>query len=36
MKTEIMLHCGNAPKMEKVIELTIALAKKDIKKELTP
>lgn len=30
MKTEIMLHCGNAPKMEKVIELTISLAKKDI------
>lgn len=30
MKTEIMLHCGNAPKMERVIELTIALAKKDV------
>ena len=25
MKTEIMLHFGNSPKMERVIELTIAL-----------
>lgn len=31
MKTEVMFHCGNAPKMERVIELTIALAKKDVK-----
>ena len=30
MKTEVMFHCGNSPKMERVIELTIALAKKDI------
>src|SRR5690554_5998412 len=30
MKIEVMFHCGNAPKMERVIELTIALAKKDI------
>ena len=30
MKLEIMSHCGNAPKMERVIALTIALAKKDI------
>ncbi len=30
MLLEIMNHCGNAPKMERVIELTIALAKKDI------
>ena len=30
MKTEVMIHCGNAPKMEQVIELTIALAKKDV------
>lgn len=30
MKTEVMFHCGNAPKMERVIELTIALAKKDV------
>lgn len=30
MKTEVMVHCGNAPKMEQVIELTIALAKKDV------
>lgn len=30
MKTEIMVHCGNAPKMERVIELTIAMAKIDI------
>ncbi len=29
MKTEVMLHCGNAPKMERVIDLTIALARKD-------
>lgn len=25
-----MFHCGNAPKMERVVELTIALAKKDV------
>lgn len=30
MKTEVMFHCGNAPKMERVVELTIALAKKDV------
>lgn len=30
MKTEVMFHCGNSPKMERVIELTIALAKKDV------
>lgn len=30
MKTEVMVHCGNAPKMERVIDLTIALAKKDV------
>jgi hypothetical protein len=29
METKVMVHCGNAPKMERVIELTIALAKKD-------
>lgn len=29
MKTEIMVHCGNAPKMERVIELTVALASKN-------
>lgn len=28
MKTEILFHCGNAPKMERVIELTVALAGK--------
>lgn len=30
MKIEVMFHCGNAPKMERVIDLTIALSKKDI------
>ncbi|ABX81387.1 hypothetical protein [Acholeplasma laidlawii] len=30
MKLEVMYHCGNAPKMERVIDLTIALSKKDI------
>lgn len=30
MKTEVMVHCGNAPKMGKVIDLTIALADKDV------
>lgn len=30
MKTEIMFRCGNAPKMERVIELTIAMAKNDV------
>ncbi len=30
MKTEVMFHCRNAPKMERVIQLTIALAKKDV------
>lgn len=30
MKIEVMFHCGNAPKMERVIELTIALARKDV------
>lgn len=30
MKIKVMFHCGNAPKMERVIELTIALAKKDV------
>lgn len=30
MILEIMNHCGNAPKMESVIDLTIAFAKKDI------
>lgn len=29
MKTSVMFHCGNAPKMERVIDLTIALAKRD-------
>ena len=29
MNTEVMFHCGNAPKMERVIELTIALAGRD-------
>jgi hypothetical protein len=29
MKTEVMVHCGNAPKMERVIDLTTALAQKD-------
>ena len=29
MKTDIMVHCGKSPKMERVIELTVALAKKD-------
>lgn len=29
MKANVMFHCGNAPKMETVINLTIALAKKD-------
>ncbi|GAB2318303.1 hypothetical protein IRB23SM22_05610 [Alkalibacterium sp. s-m-22] len=29
MKTEIMVHCGNSPKMERVIDLTAALAGKD-------
>lgn len=31
MKTDIMAHCGNAPKMQRVIDLTIALAKRDEK-----
>jgi len=30
MKIKVMFHCGNSPKMERVIELTIALAKKDV------
>ncbi len=30
MKIEVMVHCGNAPKMERVIDLTIAMVKKDI------
>ena len=30
MKMEIMFRCGNAPKMERVIELTVALAKNDL------
>lgn len=30
MKTKVMFHCGNAPKMERVVELTIALVKKDV------
>lgn len=30
MKTEVMDHCGNSPKIEQVIELTIGLAKKDV------
>lgn len=29
MRTEVMFHCGNAPKMERVIDLTVALARKD-------
>lgn len=29
MKTDIMVHCGNSPKMERVIDLTVALANKD-------
>ncbi len=29
MKTSVMVHCGNAPKMEQVIDLTLALAKRD-------
>ncbi|GAB6088481.1 hypothetical protein [Spirochaeta dissipatitropha] len=31
MIKEVMFHCGNAPKMERVIDLTIALAEKDFK-----
>lgn len=31
METEVMVHCGNSPKMERVIELTLALASKDAK-----
>ncbi len=30
MTTEVMLHCGNAPKMERVIDLTVALANRDL------
>ena len=29
MKTDIMVHCGNSPKMERVIDLTVALGTKD-------
>ena len=29
MKQEVMFHCGNAPKMERVIDLTLALAERD-------
>ncbi|MER2063371.1 MAG: hypothetical protein ABS873_01855 [Alkalibacterium sp.] len=29
MKTDVMVHCGNSPKMERVIDLTVALAAKD-------
>ena len=29
MKTEVMFHCGNAPKLERVIDLTLALAARD-------
>lgn len=31
MKTDILAYCGNAPKMQRVIDLTIALAKRDEK-----
>lgn len=30
MKTEVMVHCGNSPKMQRVIDLTVALAEKDV------
>lgn len=30
MKTEVMVHCGNSPKMQRVIDLTVALAGKDV------
>lgn len=29
MKIDVLVHCGNAPKMEQVINLTSALAKRD-------
>lgn len=29
MKIDVMFNCGNAPKMERVVDLTIAFAKKD-------
>lgn len=30
MKVDVMFHCGNAPKMERVIDLTIAMANKNL------
>lgn len=30
MKREVLFHCGNAPKMERVIDLTLALAERDV------
>lgn len=30
MEAEVMVHCGNSPKMERVIDLTTALAEKDV------
>lgn len=30
MKKDILVHCGNAPKMERVIDLTVALAARDV------
>lgn len=30
MKVGVLVHCGNAPKMQRVIYLTVALAKKDV------
>lgn len=29
MKHNVMVHCGNAPKMQQVIDLTLALADRD-------
>lgn len=30
IKIDVMVHCGNAPKMERVINLTLALLIKDV------
>ncbi len=30
MQKKILVHCGNAPKMERVIDLTVALAARDV------
>ena len=30
MKVDVMFRCGNAPKMERVIDLTIAIANKNL------